>query len=317
MSDINVTFAGLPLRSPIAIEPVGNVLTPGTARSVVEAGAGAIFAPPIDPDRLAHRDDTNEVTENNQNDESRRESHRIVRRLNLESYLEQVTELSQTVDVPLITPLSCDRSTEWLSLAEQLREAGATAVEIRPPIESLARTQRSDAIEKSVLRITASVAGRIDIPVLVRIPADAYGLITFVQALGESDAAAVTIRPLNGVGTFDLSAPSITVDNATGSAREAAFHVQLRACRSLYRRVNPHLGLQLPSDRPHAMAEAILAGATVGVLPVPGDDPNAATQAVDEFQTTLAGWLRQQRADSLFGVRGVLSESRITSTLEN
>jgi hypothetical protein len=296
---------------------MGTVLTHATARSAVEAGVGAVYAPTLDSARLAHREDAEEVTGNNQNDESRRESDRVVRRLNLESHLDEVTELARQLDVPVIAPLSCERNGDWLTLAEQLREAGATAVEIRPPVEELSRTQRSDAIEKSVLRITSSVAGRIDIPVLVRIPAGPYGLISLVQALGDSDAAAVTIRPISGVGSFDVDSPAMRDDESFGAARESLFQMQLSACRSLYRRVNPHLGVHLPVGRPQSMAEALLAGATVGVLPIPGDDQTAATQSVDEFHAALAGWMRQQRADSLFAVRGLLSESRLSSSLEN
>ncbi|MFW5693710.1 MAG: hypothetical protein ACOCYB_00975 [Alkalispirochaeta sp.] len=317
MSDINVTFAGLPLGSPIAIEPLGTELTLATARAAAEAGIGAVFAPPLDTARLTHRQDAHEVTENNQNDDSRRESHRIVRRLNLERYLDEITDLAREVDIPIIAPLSCDRSADWLTLAEHVREAGAAAVEIRPSLEELSRTQRSDAIEKSVLRVTASVAGRIDIPVLVRIPAGAYGLIALVQALGESDAAAVTIRPRAGVGAIEIDTPSMETDGLTGNVRAATFHSQLDACRSLYRRVNPHLGLQLPPDRPHAMVEAALTGATVGVLPVAGDDPGATAKTIDTYHTTLAGWMRHHRAESLFDVRGILSESRMTSSLEH
>ncbi|MEX2442664.1 MAG: hypothetical protein WD492_03600 [Alkalispirochaeta sp.] len=317
MSDINVTFAGLPLVSPITIEPTGTVLTPATARSAVEAGVGAVYAPPLDADRMKNRDDAEEVTDNNQNDDSRRESLRIVRRLNIESYLDEITELAREVDVPIIAPLACERSAEWLTLAEQLREAGATAVEIRPSVEELSRTQKSDAIEKALLRITASVAGRIDIPVLVRIPAGTYGLISLVQALGDSDAAAITIRPNTGVGTFNLTSPALEAVDAYGAARESLFLLQLNACRALYRRVTPHLGLQLPSSRSESIAEALLAGATVGVIPIAGDDPTATTRTVEEFHTALDGWLRHQQADSLFAVRGILSESRLSSSLEN
>lgn len=317
MSDINVTFAGLPLGSPLIIEPAARVLTHETAQSAAGAGAGAVYAPPLDPARINHQEDADEVTSHNQNDESRRESNRIVRRLNIEGYLDELTELARVTEVPVIAPLSCDRAADWLNLAEQLREAGATAIEIQPPVEELSRSQRSDAVEKSLLRITASVAGRIDIPVLVRIPAGTYGLIALVQALGDSDAAAVTIRPTQGAGSIDLNGPTLQDDGEFGAAREALFHVQLGACRSLYRRVNPHLGLQLPPGRPASVVEALLAGATVGMLPVAGDDPSATARAVDEFHTRLAGWMHHHRADSLFTARGVLSESRLSSSLEN
>tara|TARA_B100000614_G_scaffold254285_1_gene269456 strand:+ start:92 stop:1048 length:957 start_codon:yes stop_codon:yes gene_type:complete len=317
MPDTNVTFAGLPLRSPIVIEPSGTVLSSATARSAVEAGAGAVCLPPLDGERLNHRSDPDELTEHNLDDDGRRQSLRIVRKLNTQAYLDEVDRFASALEVPVIAPLQCERRGNWLAIAEQLREAGAAAIELRPQVEEMARTMRSDQIEKAIVRITASVAGRIDVPVIVRIPVGSLGSIGLVQALGDADAAAVAIRPLDTMRSFDLGGPTLrpTADDEAG--QRAAFFSQLTACRALYRRVAPHLALRLPERHDAALTEALLAGATLGTLPVDGEDPRAAQDAVDRIQTTTDGWLRQHRMSSLFDARGLLSESRLTSSLEN
>lgn len=316
MPDINVTFAGLSLRSPIAIEAQEAVLTVDTASRAAAAGAGAVFLPMFDQQRLEHQTDTEELTDNNLDDPGQRQSQRIIRRLNIQTYLETAESFVAELDVPVIAPLQCERTQIWVTLAEQLREAGVAAIELRPAVEEMSRTMRSDQIEKSILRVTASVAGRLDLPVIVRLPAGGLGLTAFVQALGEAEAAAVAIRRHTVMRSFDLNGLHLRPEPEDETGRLAAFQAQLTSCRSLYRRVNPHLAVVLPTGAPDALSAALLAGSTLGTIPVDGADSASAAQAVEQTRRRFEKWTASHDIQSLFDARGMLSESRLTSSLE-
>jgi dihydroorotate dehydrogenase (fumarate) len=316
MADINVTFAGLPLVSPIIIEPEATILHTSVAAAAVDAGAGAICLPPLDEARMGARHDEDELTDNNLDDSGRRESIRIIHRLNIRTYLDEAQAMIAAVNVPVIAPLQCDRRSGWLPLAEQLREVGIAAVELRPPVEESSRTLHGEEIEKQLLRIVASVAGRIDVPVIVRIPPGSFGLTHLVQALGEGNAAAVTFRHPQALVGFDSGRIALVRPEEEPEVATAAFLTQITACRTVYRRVNPHLAVRLSQQRQTSIIEALLAGATLGFLPVEGTNSGAAQSAVSGMKGSLEGWMRRNRMASLFDARGLLSESRLTSSLE-
>lgn len=316
MADINVTFAGLPLVSPIIIEPEGTSLHTTVAAAAVDAGAGAICLPPLDEARMSARQDEDELTVNNLDDSGRRESIRVIHRLNIRTYLDEAQAMIGAVDVPVIAPLQCDRRSGWLPLAEQLREVGIAAVELRPPVEASSRALHGEEIEKQLLRIVASVAGRIDIPVIVRIPPGSFGLTHLVQALGECNAAAVTFRHPQAFVGIDSGRVALVSPEEEPEVATAAFLTQLTACRTVYRRVNPHLAVRMSPERPSSIVEALLAGATLGIQPVSGADAGSAQAAVSRIKGALEGWMRRNRMASLFDARGLLSESRLTSSLE-
>ena len=230
------------MAGPIIAEPRSSSMTPDVAKAAVAAGAGAVMMPPLDEERLNQQADPDELTENNVDDTGRRESMRIIRRLNVQSYLETLAGLVEAAGAPIIVPLQCEKRSNWLPLAEQVKEAGAAAIELRPPVETLARSHRSDQIEKSILRITASVAGRIDVPVAVRLPAVSMGIIAVVQALGDTGAAAVTLRPVASTVRLDVDKLRVVASEDDDEADTAAFYAQLSACRTLYPPRKPSRG---------------------------------------------------------------------------
>ncbi|MCG8478752.1 MAG: hypothetical protein MI724_06630, partial [Spirochaetales bacterium] len=159
---MNVTFAGLPLAAPIVVEARARDFTIAAARGATEAGAGALIMPSLDNERMTRRTDAAELTDNNVDDTAGRQSERVIRRLNIDAYLDHVELIASKVDVPIIAPLESAHRSQWVPLAQDLLAAGAAAVELRLSIEQMSRSSRSDQIEKAIIRTTASVAERVD-----------------------------------------------------------------------------------------------------------------------------------------------------------
>jgi hypothetical protein len=316
MADLNVTFAGLPLAGPVVVETTGSYVSTPIAGAAAASRAGAFMLSPLDERRMLYREDSAELANDNMDDSAHRHSERIIRRLNVRAYLEDVSEISRSIAIPVITPLQTDHGAKWLPLAHQLVEAGASAVELRPIVEPLARAQRTDQIEKAILRTTALVAGRIDAPVIVRIPCGGPGAVALSQSLGDCGASAITLRAPESIVAFNVSRVRIAPPSTDAATEEAAFMSVVGECRALYRRVSPHIAVTLPSSRPQSIVEALLAGASVGFVTADGADARAEQERVDQVNTALNGWMRQQRVRSLFDARGLLSESRVSSSLE-
>lgn len=317
MSDINVTFAGLPLASPLIIESEADQLDLSVIQECQDAGAGAIVFPVLNDDLLNREQDPSERLENNRDDQANRDSDRVLRRLNTEEYLERLEATVQATSIPVIAALQCTRRNQWFTLAQQMKDAGAQAIEIRPFIPERARTQRSDVIEKSILRTTSYVADRLESPIICRIPTFLHGVQAFVHALGDAGAKAVLIDPPPTLLGVDKESIQLTEHASDEHVAYAAFLTSLTAARTLYRRVSSHLALCLPKNASSSLVVSLIAGATVSTLPVHGTDPEEARKAVRRYIQQLERWMSAHSMGNLFDFRGSLSESRVTSSLEN
>lgn len=313
MSDYNVTFAGLPLESPIIIETTTDALEIEVADRCRESGAGGVLFPVLDEERLNRVLTDDELTEHNRNDRTNRDSQRVLRSLNIDEYMDALEELTHHLEIPVIGALQCDRKSQWFSLAHLMKEAGAKAVEIRPYRHDVHRHLRSDQIEKTILRITASISDRVDIPLIVRVPAFMHGLHPFMHALGETGAAAVVIEPPEIVQPVDAETLTLT----TAVDDRGAFLTSLSTCRALYRRINTHIAVQVPRENASTLVTALIGGATAVTLPVDGSDREETPELVRRYLTYLKKWMTSHSFTNLFDFRGVVSESRLQSSLEN
>ena len=317
MADINVTFAGIPLNTPIIAEPTGPTLSVEVAAAAIRAGAGAIALPPLDEQRMNRHVDDDEVTEHNMSDAGRNASMRAVRALNLTEYLAEVEHFSTELEAPVIAPIQCAYRRHWARHAARIHEAGAAAVEIRPFVEELDRSLRGDQIERSILRTAARVAGVVDLPVIARIPATAYGSIALVGALADNGVAAVTLRAAAYSSTVDIDQLTLTPPEGDAAGADVAFLPVLSVTRTLYRRVTPTVTVCVPPKRDQALIESLLSGATAVTVPIDGEDKAAAAASITAMKQRLEHWLRVHEIATAVEVRGLVSESRRTSTIEH
>ncbi|MDA3948003.1 MAG: hypothetical protein PF508_02155 [Spirochaeta sp.] len=317
MSDYNVTFAGLPLESPVIIETDDDRLAPAVIEQCVSSGAGGILFPTLTEERITRVNDESELTEHNRDDQGTRDSERILRRLNAEQHLHLLEEAVEASSVPVIGSLQCEHRRHWFSLSQQMKDAGAAAIEIRPYRDAAHRAQRSDHVEKALLRTTSYVADRLDAPLIVRVPAFMHGLQAFVHALGEAGAAGVLIEPPAAMRGVDIDSAMLADPVEDRTAAYAAFLTALSAGRVLYRRVSPHIAMRLPEGVSSSLVMAILGGASLATLPVGGNDADEGGQSVRRYLLYLKKWMTAHSAQNLFDFRGGVSESRLHSSLEN
>lgn len=316
MSDLNVSFAGLSLRYPILVEARSTSISSALVQRISDAPAGAIVMPPFVPAPPSSVAVAGEYGSSNRGEAADRDTDSIVRHLDGDSYLDTLGGVCSISSIPVIGSLAAYRRRQAVSFAQMMMDAGAAAVEIRPFDHPSIRTSRADHIEKNVLRIAAAVADRVDIPIILRAPATAYGLAAFVDALGGSGITGVVLSPFDDLGTINTDRVSFEPDETAPEIAVSGFQMMLAATRRLYRRVTPHLAVPIPAGRGRASVEAMLSGATVVTLPATPEDPQKSFSTISTHIRNLQGWMGSRRHDSLFDFRGRLSESRRTSSLE-
>ncbi len=309
MADLNVTFAGLALKSPVIAECRSSLPSAGMLRDLSTAGAGAVILPPLDAAWLDRVRNDEEITGHNSSDSARRISRRLIRRMNIDEYMNGIEDLLSETEVPVIASIEDVPTGDWLDLAARCRDAGAAAVELRPVQYRRVRSHRADQIEREIIRIAGDVASRLDFPVLPRLQATPYGMQPLVQALGEAGAKAIILSGADFFSSTDLGTPE---------ERAAAEIISVKGTLSLlYRRVNPHLAAVLSGFVEGSLPSVIRTGATLAIVPV---DESSRTDAARVIARHLENLRNRMAADgfrTLFDLRGQSSESRRTSSLEN
>lgn len=316
MSDLNVSFAGLSLRYPIVVEATSLAISTSVVQRVSDAPTGAILLPPFVPAPPASGIDGGEYGPSNRGEAADRDIDSIVHHLDSDSYLDTLGGVCSVSSVPVIGSIAVYRRRQAVSYAQMMMDAGAAAVEIRSFDHPSIRGSRSDHIEKNVLRIAGAVADRVEIPIIARVPATAYGLGAFVEALGGSGVTGIILEPFDDLGIVNTDRVAFEPDQSAPEALVASFQMMLAATRRLYRRVTPHISVPIPAGRGRAIVEAILSGATAVTLPLGLEDIQKSVATISTHIRNLQGWMGSRRHDTLFDFRGQLSESRRTSSLE-
>lgn len=317
MADLNVTFAGLALKSPLIVEFYDEFPSVKALGDVAGAGAGAALLPPLNETRLNWSPDEGELLENNRSGSAIRESEAIRRRINQDAYMERIADLAHSATVPIIAALQCERRNQWINTAKTMKEAGAAAIELYPLPERTWRTSRSNRVEKEIIRIGYGVATRLDIPITVRLIAAPYGMQAVVQSLSDGEVKGIVLAGSEFLTTIDPDTGTTDTTATDGRRGDASFMTSLAALQVLYRRVTPHLAPRIPPDRITALTESILAGATLATVPVSAGSEKRINAIVGEHLATLHAWMRRKGYESLFDFRGILSDSRRSSSLEN
>ncbi len=289
MIDLNVTYASLNLKSPLIAECVGTFPTAAVLRELTTAGAGAIMAPPLTSTLLETEKSNAEITDNNDSDPARRGSRRLIRRLNMQEYLEELHEMVDRAEIPVIAPLHDLSGMEWRRMAARCRDAGAMAVELRPGNPANFIATRSQNIEGDIIRTTGGVTEQLDFPVITRIEVTPYGMLPLVQALRETGA--------RGVVLASTALPE--------SAPKASDLIVMNGVRQLYQAVTPYLSCVISGSSSTDLTRVIHLGTTVAILRIPEPRKRGSSAVVAPLLQELQNDLTKRSAKTLRDVRGI------------
>jgi dihydroorotate dehydrogenase (fumarate) len=198
MANLETTYLGLRLRSPLVASP--SPLT-GDLQSLVAieaAGAGAVVLPSLFEEQLA-LDAQLWASPDTANLSGRRPHGVDLDDYNAGSgaYLRLLEEARDRLSIPVIASLNCARPSSWPEYTRMLVGAGAQAIEVNTYILSADPHQSGQRIEDAYVEAVASVVEASTVPVAVKLPpfltapanlalrlhaAGAQGLVLFSRA---------------------------------------------------------------------------------------------------------------------------------------
>lgn len=194
---LSTTYLGLPLKNPVmpGASPMAYKLD--TVKRLEDAGAGAImmhslFEEQITSQQLAEFAHT-EFSADSSSEASSYFPHMEDYALGPDLYLEQITRIKETVDIPVIGSLNGISMGGWTDHARLIQQAGADALELNVYYVATNPNESGTEVEKRTLDILKAVKASVTIPIAVKLSSYFSSPGHFAKQLDASGAAGVVL----------------------------------------------------------------------------------------------------------------------------
>ena len=167
--DLSVKYLGLDLRSPLipSASPLGEHVE--ALQEMENCGAGAVVLPSLFEE--PYERDTHHPND----------------------YFEKIAKAKEAIKIPVIASLNATTPEGWTTLATQIAQAGADALELNIYHLSLSPDITSAAVEQAYVDIVKEVTGAVKIPVSVKLPPFFTNLSYMAKKLREAGASGLVL----------------------------------------------------------------------------------------------------------------------------
>lgn len=316
MVDLSTEWLGLSLRSPLVVGASPLCDTVDHARALVDAGAGAvvlasIFEEQLVADQLAAHHFFDSHVDTDAEAPSFLPDTEVFA-VSADPVLRRVRKLADALDVPVIGSINGVTPGGWTSFAQELADAGASAIELNLYDIATDVDETSEHIEHRQLQVVASVASVVDVPVSVKLSPFYASVPNMVARLEDAGASGVVL--FNRFYQPDIDLETLDADRTLHLSTPAELPLRLHALGALHRRVTLSLassgGVHAGTDA----AKAILCGAhavqLVSALLAGGPD------ALRRIGLELRDWLDEQGYRSLDEARGATALDNVANPHE-
>ncbi len=216
MINISTQFFGLKLKSPVVAASSSMTSNLDQIKKIAHAGAGAIVLKSLFEEEI-HMQLQEELTRRKPfepDEEYLDYFDYIIKDENLKNYMQLIDQAKKETEVPIIASVSCISSSEWISFARKLEEAGADALELNLFLIPSDASKSSDYNEMFYFDTVKKVLEVVDIPVTVKISHYFSNLAKVIKELSATGIAGITL--------FNrFYSPDVDIENELAIAADA------------------------------------------------------------------------------------------------
>lgn len=317
MVDLSTHYLGMKLKNPLiaSASPLSEKVD--TVRRLEEAGIAAVvmyslFEEQIIQDSLRLDRDLMQGTESFPEALSylpENGPYQHLRRYTIgpDVYVENLLQLKQTVEIPVIASLNGVTSGGWVEYARKIEQAGADALELN--IYSLPTDpgQAAGELEDIYISLVRAVRETIDIPIAVKLSPFFTALPNFAQRLCQAGADGLVLFNRFYQPNFDLDALEVQPDLVLSTSQE--LRLPLRWIAILYSRISVDFALTSGVHSAEDVIRATMAGASATMLAstLLKYGIAHATEILNEVQA----WMEEKEYESIMQMKGSMSQMAV------
>lgn len=313
MIDLNATYLGLNLKSPLVAS--ASVLSKKleNIRKMEDAGLGAVVLYSLFEEEVDHESiELNYFL--NRGTESFPEAITYFPDLNnytlqAEKYLDLIREAKKSVSIPVIGSLNGVSTGGWIKYARQIEEAGADALELNLYYVASDAQIDGQSLEHAYLDVISAIRAQIQIPLAVKLSPFFTSLPNFLQKISQAGVQGAVL--FNRFYQPDLDIENLEVQPHLELSTSSDLLLPLRWIAISHGRLPLDLALSSGVHNGRDMVKAIMAGASVVMVAsemVARGIPRAA-EMLQEFEQ----WIMKHDYASASEIRGILSQKNVAS----
>jgi len=230
----------------------------------------------------------------------------------LDRYLEQVSALKASLEIPVIASLNGVTTGGWIEHAKEIQDAGADALELNVYYVAADIDQSGNQVETRYIELLKELKQHISIPINMKLSSAFSSVGNTIKRMEAAGA--------NGVSLFNrFYQPDIDIDNlrltpALHPSTSDEVLLPMRWIAILFGRTSLSLGATSGVHTAEDMIKLLLAGADA--VHVCSLLLQKGPQQIKVLLSELEQWMEEQGFDSISDIRGRLSQLNIPNPAE-
>lgn len=306
MANIETSYLGLNLKSPIIISSSGLNSSVERIKKYEEMGAGAVVLKSLFEEQILH--EINNLSQYSDYTEAADYLKHYVTSNNLQSYIELIKGAKASVKIPIIASINCVSASQWVTFASQIQQAGADALEVNVFMLPTDPQKTATDYEEIYFTLADKLAQLVTIPVVFKLGAHFTNPLRIVEQLW--------YRKVKGVVMFNrFFEPDFDID--TMKVVPASIFSNASDIRNTLRWIGmtnhlvPKIDISA-STGVHdgdALIKMILAGASS--VQVCSTIYKNGPQQIEKMLNTLSDWMKKKGYKSIVDFKGLLNYGNI------
>jgi dihydroorotate dehydrogenase (fumarate) len=311
--DLSTRYLGLELRSPLvpSASPLSESLD--NIRRMEDEGAGAVVLHSLFEEQLTHAglelDHYLQYGSDSHGEALSYFPDSDNYLLGPDAYLAHLTAASKAVEMPVIASLNGVSPGGWTSMARQMQDAGAAALELNPYFIQADPTVSATDVESMYSDVVQQVCERVSIPVAVKLNPFFSALPHFCARLVNAGASGLVLFNRFYQPDFDLVHLEVVPRVHLSTAAE--LRLPLRWIAIMFGRVDADFALTTGVHTHEDVIKALMAGAQVTM--VASELLRSGIGRIGDMMEATRAWLVERGYDSLAQCIGSMSQQNVAN----
>lgn len=308
--DLRTEYLGLPLKNPIV--PSASPLSKNvdTAKQLEDAGASALVMDSLFEEEIIDEGETYESLIQGQalghgEADSYLPVHNCYKNC-LDLYLEHVTKLKGSLEIPIIASLNGITNGGWIDHSKDLQQAGADALELNIYYIPVDLNESGAEVEKCYIDILQAVKQQVTIPVTCKLSSQFSSPGHFIKQLEAAGADGVSL--FNRFYQPDINLDTLKIDPKITLSSPYESLLRMHWIALMHGNTKLSLAATGGIHGANAVIKLLLAGADVthvcSVLLKHG------VGAIEDILDDLTGWMEENEYESVQQLKGSVSQGK-------
>ena len=311
MADLSTTYLGLKLQNPLVASASPLSKKVDSVKQLEDAGISAVVMYSLFEEQIMHESNALDYFLSRGTESypealtyfPEMESYNI----GPESYLDLISKLKKSVNIPIIGSLNGISSGGWIEYARKIEQAGADALELNIYYIPTDAGIDSNELENAQVELVTDVKRNLEIPLTIKLSPYYTALPNFASRLVKAGANGLVL--FNRFYQPDIDTETLEVNPGLVLSNSYDLRLPLRWVAILYGTLKADLALTSGVHNEQDVLKAMMAGANVVEIAseLIANGASAATKILAGLET----WMNEFEYKSIQQMRGSMSQQAV------